>query len=204
MLPSDGAEQLSVAALATPERMSKAIAASERLFPMGDARWAGQVWWFSWNNSVVAPAVTAMVEFSPEGRAISLEEKPQHPKSPYAVPGLYFYDNEVVEIARNLQPSPRGELEITDINNTYLRQGRLHVEVLPRGTAWLDTGTVDLLLAAGDFVRAIEQRQGLKIGCPEEVAWRMGYIDDAALIQRAQALRASGYGDYLLGITSHE
>lgn len=153
---------------------------------------------------VADPSAYGVVEFSPEGRAISLEEKPQHPKSPYAVPGLYFYDNEVVEIARNLQPSPRGELEITDINNTYLRQGRLHVEVLPRGTAWLDTGTVDLLLAAGDFVRAIEQRQGLKIGCPEEVAWRMGYIDDAALIQRAQALRASGYGDYLLGITSHE
>ena len=153
---------------------------------------------------VADPSAYGVVEFSPEGRAISLEEKPQHPKSPYAVPGLYFYDNEVVEIARNLQPSPRGELEITDINNTYLRQGRLHVEVLPRGTAWLDTGTVDLLLAAGEFVRAIEQRQGLKIGCPEEVAWRMGYIDDAALIQRAQALRASGYGDYLLGITSHE
>ncbi|MDO5077872.1 glucose-1-phosphate thymidylyltransferase RfbA [Corynebacterium sp.] len=153
---------------------------------------------------VADPSAYGVVEFSADGRALSLAEKPAHPKSQYAVPGLYFYDNSVVDIARNLQPSPRGELEITDINNMYLRQGNLHVEVLPRGTAWLDTGTVDLLLAAGDFVRAIEQRQGLKIGCPEEVAWRMGYLDRAALIRRAHELRASGYGDYLLAITSHE
>ena len=120
------------------------------------------------------------------------------------MPGLYFYDNEVVSIARGLSPSARGELEITDINNEYLRRGRLHVEVLPRGTAWLDTGTVDLLMAAGDFVRTIEQRQGLKIGAPEEVAWRMGYISDAALRARADALRKSGYGEYLLEILERE
>ncbi|MDO4686096.1 MAG: glucose-1-phosphate thymidylyltransferase RfbA [Corynebacterium sp.] len=155
---------------------------------------------------VADPSAYGVVEFSPSGKAISLEEKPEHPKSSYAVPGLYFYDNSVVDIARQLQPSKRGELEITDINNAYLADGKLQVEVLPRGTAWLDTGTVELLLAAGDFVRAIEQRQGLKIGCPEEVAWRMGYLDDAALQARAEQLRASGYGDYLLGIlaTSRE
>lgn len=150
------------------------------------------------------PQAYGVVDFDAEGRALSLEEKPERATSHFAVPGLYFYDNEVVSIARGLSPSARGELEITDINNEYLRRGRLHVEVLPRGTAWLDTGTVDLLMAAGDFVRTIEQRQGLKIGAPEEVAWRMGYISDAALRARADALRKSGYGEYLLEILERE
>ncbi|APT88197.1 glucose-1-phosphate thymidylyltransferase [Corynebacterium frankenforstense DSM 45800] len=150
------------------------------------------------------PQAYGVVDFDAEGRALSLAEKPERPASHFAVPGLYFYDNEVVSIARGLSPSARGELEITDINNEYLRRGKLHVEVLPRGTAWLDTGTVDLLMAAGDFVRTIEQRQGLKIGAPEEVAWRMGYISDAALRARADALRKSGYGEYLLEILERE
>lgn len=149
---------------------------------------------------VAHPQAYGVVEFDERGTALSLQEKPQAPRSNYAVPGLYFYDNSVVEIARNLRPSPRGELEITDVNNAYLQQGKLHVEVLPRGTAWLDTGTHDMLLAAGNFVHTIEQRQGLKISCPEEVAWRMGYISGGQLRERAEGLRASGYGDYLLEI----
>jgi glucose-1-phosphate thymidylyltransferase len=149
---------------------------------------------------VANPSAYGVVEFSPDGLALSLEEKPATPKSQYAVPGLYFYDNDVVEIARGLRPSARGELEITDVNRTYLNQGRLTVEVLARGTAWLDTGTFDSLLDASDYVRTLERRQGLKVGVPEEVAWRMGYIDDERLAERANALVKSGYGSYLLQV----
>lgn len=144
------------------------------------------------------PERYGVVEFDAEGKAISIEEKPERPKSNYAVPGIYFYDNEVVQIASNLKPSPRGELEITDVNRTYLAQGRLQVAVLSRGTAWLDTGTHNSLLQASNFVQIIEERQGLKIGCIEEIAWQMGYIQDAELEVQAQKLIKSGYGKYLL------
>jgi glucose-1-phosphate thymidylyltransferase len=147
---------------------------------------------------VANPSAYGVVEFSSDGVALSVEEKPATPKSQYAVTGLYFYDNDVVEIARGLRPSARGEYEITDINQTYLNQGRLTVEVLARGTAWLDTGTFDSLLDAADYVRTLERRQGLKVSVPEEVAWRMGFIDDDQLAQRAHALLKSGYGSYLL------
>lgn len=147
---------------------------------------------------VADPSAYGVVEFDSDGRAISVEEKPAEPRSSYAIPGLYFYDGTVTERARGLRPSARGELEITDLNRTYLDEGRLHVAVLPRGTAWLDTGTFDSLNDASTFIRTIEQRQGLKIGCPEEIAWRMGWIDDAELVAVAQPLRKSGYGDYLL------
>ncbi|AFA71857.1 glucose-1-phosphate thymidylyltransferase RmlA [Gordonia polyisoprenivorans VH2] len=149
---------------------------------------------------VAEPGAYGVVEFDESGTAISLEEKPAAPKSNYAVPGLYFYDNDVVEIARGLRPSARGEYEITDINDHYLQRGKLKVTVLPRGTAWLDTGTFDSLLDAGNFVRTVEQRQGLKIAVPEEIAWRRGYLDDDQLAARAEQLRKSGYGDYLLDI----
>lgn len=147
---------------------------------------------------VANPSAYGVVEFASDGTALSLEEKPAEPKSRYAVPGLYFYDNDVVDIARSLQKSARGEYEITEINQTYLSQGRLSVEVLARGTAWLDTGTFDSLLDAGDYVRTIERRQGLKISVPEEVAWRVGFIDDDGLAARAGKLLKSGYGAYLL------
>ncbi len=131
---------------------------------------------------------------------ISIEEKPAKPKSNYAVPGLYFYDNDVVEIAKNIAPSPRGEYEITDVNKEYLKQGRLSVGILNRGTAWLDTGTFASLMQAGQFVQVIEERQGMKVGCIEEVAYRMGYIDKAQLKKIAEPLVKSGYGQYLLNL----
>jgi glucose-1-phosphate thymidylyltransferase len=149
---------------------------------------------------VAQPSAYGVVEFDEHRVAISLEEKPAEPRSSYAVPGLYFYDESVVEHVRGLQPSDRGELEITDLNRIYLDAGRLHVELLPRGSAWLDTGTFDDLNDASNFVRAIEHRQGTKIGCPEEVAWRMGYLDDAQLADRAAQLARSGYGRYLAGL----
>jgi glucose-1-phosphate thymidylyltransferase len=150
------------------------------------------------------PSSYGVVEFDGTGRAISLEEKPEHPLSSYAVPGLYFYDNDVVEIARDLKPSARGEYEITDISQHYLEQGRLRVEVLERGFAWLDTGTFDSLSDAGNFIRTLEHRQGLKVGAPEEVAWRQGFLTDDELRARAEPLLKSGYGQYLLGLLDSE
>lgn len=144
------------------------------------------------------PSAYGVVEFDADGKALSLEEKPANPRSHYAVPGLYFYDNDVIDIAEKLRPSPRGELEITDINKVYLARGDLQVEILPRGTAWLDTGTFNDLSDASNFIRTVETRQGQKIGAPEEIAWRLGFLSDNDLRQRAEPLVKSGYGAYLL------
>jgi glucose-1-phosphate thymidylyltransferase len=147
---------------------------------------------------VAEPSAYGVVDFDASGRVTSIEEKPKNPRSNYAVPGLYFYDNDVIAIARDLAPSARGEYEITDVNREYLRQGRLGVEVLPRGTAWLDTGTFDQMTDAADFVRTMERRTGLKIGVPEEIGWRQGFLTDDELRARAAESTKSGYGAYLL------
>ena len=149
---------------------------------------------------VANPSEYGVVEFGPDGRALSIQEKPVAPRSRYAVVGLYFYDNDVLDIAAAVTPSARGELEITSVNNAYLQQGRLEVAVMDRGTAWLDTGTATSLMQAGQFVQVVEERQGLKIGCIEEIAWREGFIDAGQLEALAQPLLKSGYGDYLLGL----
>ena len=146
------------------------------------------------------PRAYGVVEFDASGKAISLEEKPANPKSNYAIPGLYFYDQNVCEVAKALKPSPRGELEITDLNRVYLEKGLLSVQKMSRGTAWLDTGSFETLLQASNFVQTIEQRQGLKIACPEEIAYRMGFIDARQLEKLAGPLQNSGYGEYLLNV----
>jgi glucose-1-phosphate thymidylyltransferase len=150
------------------------------------------------------PERYGVVEFGADGRAISLEEKPEKPRSSYAVTGLYFYDNQVLDIAANLKPSARGELEITDVNRTYLERGQLHVEKLARGIAWLDTGTHDSLMQASNYIHAVEERQGLMVACLEEIAYRMGYITEAELTRLARSMESSGYGQYLFRVLEHD
>ena len=153
--------------------------------------------------AVQNPERYGVVEFDKNGQVVSMEEKPEKPKSRYAVTGLYFYDNQVLDIAASIKPSARGELEITDVNRIYLEQGNLSVEVMGRGMAWLDTGTHDSLLEASSFIQTLEKRQGLKVACPEEIAWRHGWIDDAQLSQLAQPLLKNGYGQYLMDLLKH-
>jgi glucose-1-phosphate thymidylyltransferase len=160
----------------------------------------GHIFAYHVNN----PQEYGVVEFNKDGLAISIAEKPKNPKSNYAIPGLYFYDNSIVEIAKAIKPSARGELEISSVNEVYLASGNLTVTVLDRGTAWLDTGTVDSLMAAGEFVQVVEKRQGLKIGCIEEIAWRQGFIDSKTLLAIATPLAKSGYGDYLIDLVKNE
>lgn len=167
------------------------------LLKSADARQAGAT---VFGYHVDDASAYGVVEFADDGTVLSIEEKPLKPKSKYAVTGLYFYDNRVIEIAKSIKPSARGELEITDVNKTYLEMGELTVELLGRGAAWLDTGTHDNLLAASQFIQTIEKRQGLKVACPEEIAYRMGYIDREQLIHLARPLLKSGYGEYLLNI----
>lgn len=149
---------------------------------------------------VAEPSAYGVVEFDSDSRAISIEEKPQKPKSNYAVPGLYFYDNSVVQVSKSIKPSERGELEISSVNEYYLNEGLLKVQVLDRAVAWLDTGTVDSMIQASEYVRVIEQRQGFKIGCIEEISWRNGWVSDSDLFSLAEPLKKSGYGEYLLGL----